>query len=152
MSHRRWTAEDLELFLKLWPTTTSSEVARRLGRSVPTLYTKASQLGIRKQRDAARDERSSAAIRRHEADRQADHAEARHKAASKQAATRIAEGVKAQREAHERASSPQHAPYRKALHRAAKEALMAVGLSEAAAAVAVAEIAHGKVPRVRIDY
>lgn len=126
---RRWTHEDLERLRQLWPCTPTSEIATLLGRSVGTLYVKASELKLRKDQRVAVASRARGARERHQADRDKEIAAAK-----------------------QRAVAPELLPYRKAAMRAAREALIAEGVDEAQAALAVSVIAHGKVPRVRIEY
>lgn len=51
----RWTSEELEFLQELYPTVSNLEIAKRLGRSVKSVVSKAHHLGLRKDRERLRE-------------------------------------------------------------------------------------------------
>lgn len=47
----RWSEEQLSMLEQLYPTTTSMEIARRIGRSLKSVNSKASELGLTKAKE-----------------------------------------------------------------------------------------------------
>lgn len=138
-SFRRWSDEDLEFLREHYATMITDTLAKKLGRSVRTVYATAAELGLRKDR-VTTDAMRSAAMR------------------AKRDQVRAAKEAKQKKLAQKRPTRPPLPPvvtlteaqiaHHKRRQRAAAEALVAHGCDEHSAALAAHAIATGRVPGV----
>ena len=139
-SFRRWSDEDLEFLREHYATMITDALAKKLGRSVRTVYATAAELGLRKDR-VTTDAMRSAAMR---AKRDQVRAAKQKKLAPKRPARTPLPPVVTLTEAQ--------IAHRKRLQREAIEKLVEHGIDEHQAELATHLIVRGRIPGVRAEW
>lgn len=140
---RHWSEHDLEILRAEYPRTLTDVLARRLGRSVNTVYNKASELGLRKDAALMRPVRKIAA---------AQGGRARAANAAARPPNAVPQLCKPRPRPAPAAPLPdERAAHVKRLRREAVDTLVAHGLEDHAAELACHLIAKGLVPALKFE-